>query len=103
MQQLRRSRSQAIVVLAVERVDEIDLAPTEFECLNVTVRLYVHPYSVQVRQLPPRGIALPIVRVSLQQNVRAGLVICDIKESQHCRLLCGQTGGQNGNKHEDLA
>ena len=82
-------RCQFVVVLRVQRVDEIDLSSHQAKQLDIAILLDVETDGIDVGQLTAGRVVLPVIRIALQKQVGAGFVLRKIVGSEHRRLfLC---------------
>src|SRR5271157_2842846 len=86
----RRRSGKPVEIIGIHGVDEVDFAAAESHQLDVAVGLDLQLYGADVRQLPARCIALPVIRVLAQINVRSGLVVGNIVRTEGSHLLLGR-------------
>ncbi len=98
----RRLRRQPVEVLAVQPVDEVDLAAAEAHHLDIAVGLDAQAHGIEIGQLASRRIAPPVVGIALQQHVGIGLVVGHVERPQGRALLVGRARGDDRHLVEEL-
>ncbi len=91
---------QLVEILAVHRIDDLDLAAPEAQDFGVAVLLDVEPDGIEIGQLSSRVIFLPIVRVACQQNGGPRPVVGDHERSQHRLLFVRRARRHDGDRIE---
>ena len=64
----RRTGGQAVEVIAVDDVDQVEFAALEAQHLNVAIRLNVEPDGIEIGQAASLGIFFPVVGIAAQQH-----------------------------------
>jgi len=88
---------QAVEVIAVDDVDQVELSALEAQHLDIAVRLNVEPDGVEIRQTASLRILFPVVGIAAQQNARSGLIFSNHEWTENGRFLFGRMRGHDGN------